>query len=234
MSKNKIIMIITIGTMCLILTAILFIQFRTVEETDITSIETMREADLRSELASWKTKYEDTLKRYTETEDNIKEYREKEQNNQEASEILQKDLDKANMLLGKTDVNGKGIVVTLSDNEFKDIEANDLILLINELRLAGAEAISINDERVILATDIITVNSKHILVNSKYVSSPYVVKAIGNQSYLESGLITKDYGYIDQIIKGSKKTAVVERQDNIDVLKYTGKMELKYAEEVKK
>lgn len=232
--RNKIIMIVTIGAMCMILTAVIYIQFKTVEETDITSIETMREADLRTELASWKTKYEETFKKYTETEENISEYREKEQSNQEATEVLEKDLEKANRILGKTDVKGKGIVVTLSDNEYKDIESYDLTQLVNELRLAGAEAISINDERIVSSTYIITVNGRHILINSKPVSSPYVVKAIGDQNYLESGLITKDYGYIDQIIKGSKKTATVERQDNIEILKYTGKMEFKYAEEVKK
>lgn len=232
--KNKIVMIVTIGVMVMILTAVILVQFKTVEETDITSIEMMRESDLRTELASWKTKYEETFKKYTEIETNINEYREKEQTNQEATEVLEKDLEKANMLLGKTDVKGKGIVVTLSDNEYKSIESYDLIQLVNELRLAGVEAISINDERIVNSTYIITVNGRNILVNSKPVSSPYVVKAIGNQNYLESGLITKDYGYIDRVIKGNKKTATVERQDNIQITKYTGKLELKYAEEVKK
>ena len=231
--KNKG-MILTIGVMCMILTAVMYIQFRTVEETDILAIENMREADLRAELASWKTKYEEVYKEYTEVETNISEYREKEQNNQEASELLKKDLEKSNKLLGKTNVKGKGIVVTLSDSEYKDIEGYDIIQLINELRLAGAEAISINDERIIGTSYIAVVEGRLILINGKFNSSPYVVKAIGNQNYLESGLTTKDYGYIDRIIKGSDKLAYVERQDNIEILKYTGKMELKYAEEVKK
>lgn len=232
--KNKVVITVTIGIMCLILTAVIYIQFKTVEETDITSIETMRESELRAELASWKTKYEDALKKYTEDTTMIEEYRQTEQDNQETSLLLAKELDKANLLLGKTNVKGKGIVVTLSDNELKDIESYDLVKLVNELRLAGAEAISINDERVIARTDIVTVNSTNILVNSKRIYSPYIIKAIGNQSYLESGLITKDYGFIDQTIRGNKKTGSVERQDNIEILKYSNKLELKYAEEVKK
>ena len=72
-----------------------------------------------------------------------------------------------------------------------------------------------------------------IVINGKKMSSPYVVKAIGDQSYLESGLTTKDTGYIDVYIKGNKKTATIERQNEIQILKYDGEMSLKYAEEVK-
>ena len=61
-NKGKMIMIITIGIMCVILTTVMFMQFKVVEETDITSIETMREAELRTEIASWKTKYEEMNK----------------------------------------------------------------------------------------------------------------------------------------------------------------------------
>lgn len=232
-NKGKMIMIITIGIMCVILTTVMFMQFKVVEETDITSIETMREAELRTEIASWKTKYEEMNKKYTETVTTINEYKEKEQNDQESTELLQKELEKANLLLGKTDVAGKGIVVTLTDNEYKDIEAYDLVQLVNELRLAGAEAISINDERIVATSDIAYINNTLIVINGKKMSSPYVVKAIGDQGYLESGLTTKDTGYIDVYIKGSKKTATIERQDEIQILKYDGEMNLKYAEEVK-
>ena len=45
------IMIITIGIMCVILTTVMFMQFKVVEETDITAIEAMREAGLRTEIA---------------------------------------------------------------------------------------------------------------------------------------------------------------------------------------
>ena len=54
--KAKITLIICIGFTALILTAVMFTQFKTVDQTDITAIETMREAELRTELSSWKTK----------------------------------------------------------------------------------------------------------------------------------------------------------------------------------
>ena len=228
--KGKLTMTITIGIMCTVLLYVMLVQFKTVEETDITEIENMREGELRTGVANWKTKYEDVSKKYEETTKTIREYEDKITNNQEASELLQEELERANMLLGKTDVQGEGIVITLSDNREKKIEIYDILQLINELKLAGAEAISINDERIIATTDIKEVNSMYIVVDGKRITSPYVVKAIGNQTYLESGLTTKDYGYIDRVIKAYDKTATVERQDNVKILKYAGEMKLQYAE----
>lgn len=228
--RGKLTMTITIGIMCTVLLYVMLVQFKTVEETDIAQIENMREAELRTEAASWKTKYEEINKKYEEVTQTIEEYENKIANNQEASELLQEELERANMLLGKTDVQGEGIVVTLSDNRERKIEIYDILQLINELNLAGAEAISINEERIIATTDIKEVNSMYIVIGGKRITSPYVVKAIGNQTYLESGLTTKDYGYIDRIIKGYDKTATVERQSNIKILKYAGEMKLQYAE----
>ena len=52
--KGKITVTITIGIACLALSIVMFMQFKLVNETDITSIENMREEELRTELATWK------------------------------------------------------------------------------------------------------------------------------------------------------------------------------------
>ena len=53
--------------------------------------------------------------------------------------------------MGLTDVTGEGVILTLTDTEdaLYTYTADDLIQLINELKYAGAEAISINDNRII-------------------------------------------------------------------------------------
>ena len=66
--KEKVIMIIIIGLLCFVLMAVMFMQFKIVNETDITSIETMRKSELTTELASWKQKYEETNSKYEETQ----------------------------------------------------------------------------------------------------------------------------------------------------------------------
>ena len=85
-------MIISIGAIALILTMVLFIQFKTVKETDITAIETMREAELRTELASWKAKYDEIAIKLQDTEDKISNYRNDIENNEKNSELLEQEL----------------------------------------------------------------------------------------------------------------------------------------------
>ena len=69
-------MSVIIGIICVILITVMFAQFKTVEETDITGIETAREAELQTMLSSWKTKYEETKAKNDETTSTLKTYQE--------------------------------------------------------------------------------------------------------------------------------------------------------------
>ncbi len=202
--KEKVILSISIGCAALILTMVMFTQFKTIEYTDIVALETMREAELRSELASWKSKYEEAEEKMEDTNQKIMEYQTQISSEQNATELLRQELIESQKTLGYTDVKGEGIVVTLENGEEK-VDRFDLISLINELKLAGAEAISINDERVIFKTDIALPTSEIFLINSKRISSPYNVKAIGEMKYLESAITIKN-GYLDQRKTERKKS----------------------------
>ena len=228
--KGKGTLTIVLALVCFVLSAVMFAQFKTVEKTDITSKEAMKESELRTTLSNWKTKYEETDKKLQETKTKIAEYKEKGENNQETLALLEQELKEANLLLGKTEVTGKGVVVTLSDNTENNIDIYDILQLLNELKLAGAEAISINGVRIVNSTDVALINNSYIKIDDNRLNSPYVVKAIGDPVKLESGLMQKDSGYMDKIIKAMDKTATVERQDNIVIPKYDGKMTIKYIE----
>jgi uncharacterized protein YlxW (UPF0749 family) len=101
MKKGKSPVIITIGIVCMILTAVIFIQFKTINQTDITSLEAMREEDLRAEITSVKTKYDEIAKEIEETKQTIKEYEEIVNSDKKASETLNKELQKSRDLLRK-------------------------------------------------------------------------------------------------------------------------------------
>jgi len=207
----------------------MFVQFNTIEQTDLANIATMRETEIREELAKWNTKYQDLEQKYEEDKVKLEEYKASLGTDVEAKALLEKELKQTNMLLGLTEVKGKGIEVKLMDNDEEDIEAYDLLELVNELRLAGAEAISINGERIVAMSEIVDINYSFIVVNGNRISSPYVVKAIGDQTYLESGLTAKEYGYMDNIIKGNGKTATLERVDSLVIPKYIGELKMEYA-----
>lgn len=94
-------MIITIGISCFALVLVMFMQFKIVNETDITSIENMREAELRTELANWKSKYEETNQKYEETTQKIEEYKQTSQSNEETEKLVDEELSQVNLSLGK-------------------------------------------------------------------------------------------------------------------------------------
>lgn len=231
LKKGKITMIITIAIACFALALVMTMQFKIVNETDITSIENMREAELRSELANWKSKYEETNAQYEETIQKINEYKETSQSNEETEALVDSELEQVNMLLGKTDVEGEGIEVTLrekEDDEIARINADDLLLIVNALKQAGAEAISINDERIVNMSDIVDINGTFIKVNGQRILAPYIIKAIGNQSYLESALIGNG-GHVDDMRKLGQDVSIT-KSNKITILKYNDEINTKYIE----
>ena len=222
MKKGKITMIITIGISCFALVLVMFMQFKIVNETDITSIENMREAELRTELANWKSKYEETTQK-------IEEYKQTSQSNEETEKLVDEELSQVNLSLGKTDVQGQGIEVTLRENESEEIariNGDDLLVIVNSLKMAGAEAISINDQRIINMSDIVDINETFIKVNGQRILAPYVIKAIGNSSYLETAL-TGNGGHVDEMKKIGQNISI-EKMNKVKILKYDGEIKTKY------
>lgn len=230
--RNKIIFSIILGVVCFILTMVIFLQFKTISQTDIISIESMREEELKQELSTYKTKYDEVVTKLEENNKKILEYEKSLSSEEEATNLINKELKESNDLIGKNSVQGEGIIITLTDTKDSKITANDLLTLMNELKQAGAEAISINDQRIVYNTYIVDINYTYISVNGKRIVSPYVVKAIGNTTYLESALSQKQYGYIDKML-AAKKSVVLERQSLIDIANYTGDLSFEYVKEEK-
>lgn len=226
--KGKIVMAISIGLSCFVLAMVMFMQFKVVNQTDITSIENMRESELRAELSNWKEKYEDVNTRNEELNKTLREYQDKEKSDNETSKLLQTELAQINLELGKTDVKGEGITITLKETNNTDtaITADDLLVIVNSLKLAGAEAISINEERVINTTDIVEINNSFIKVNGQRILAPYVIKAIGPQSYLESSLLGNG-GYADELKKNGYDVTI-EKGSKISIKKYEDELKSKY------
>lgn len=241
MKKGKYVMIITLSIVCFLLTMIIFMQFKVAKETKETNIDTMQEAELRQQLANWKTKYEETKTKTEEISKTLETYKKETTSDSKTKEALEAELKTLEQALGKTDVEGEGIIISLrekNENELAEDEfitpivAEDLIYIVNYLKDAGAEAISINNERIINSTDIVDIGEYvNIKINSNYIrTNNYEIKAIGNSSYLESSIFGKG-GYAEQLdISGIKATA--QKSNKVIINKYTGEIEKKYLEEV--
>lgn len=223
--KSKIIMIITIAIICILLTSVMFVQFKTVRVVERSGISDMRESELRSELTSWRSKTEEAEATLEENKKILEEYNKDIENDNSSLELLKSELSKLETSAGYTAVTGKGIEITVEDGEAA-VSAEDILLLIYELKYVGAEAISINDERYVTITDIVDVENKFIVVNGQRLVSPYTIKAIGDPSYLESAVNIKG-GYKDTM-EAEGKNVSYEVKDNIRIEKYNGVMEINY------
>ncbi len=230
--KGKITMIITIGIACFVLALVMTMQFKIVNEVDVTSIENMRQSELQTELANWRTKYEEVSEQYEEIQNMIEEYRNNRESSEETSNLLDSELEQINMTLGKTDVEGQGIIITMNEtdeNTSDDISSDDLLLIVNALKLAGAEAISINDERIINMSDIVYISAADIIrVNGERILAPYTIKAIGDSEYLESSLIGNG-GVVDEMRKRGLDITI-DREDSVTIYSYDGEITTKYIE----
>lgn len=101
------------------------------------------------------------------------------------------------MEAGLVAMQGPGLRVTLADNgDPPDAPANpgnyivhdyDLRVLVNALWAGGAEAIAVNGERLTVMSAIRCVGTT-VLVNSKRVSSPFVIEAVGDGAALDAAL----------------------------------------------
>ena len=189
----------------------------------------MREDELRTEISNFKQKIAEISGQLDETNAKISEYQEAIASNEQASDLLVQELDQQNNIIGKNAVKGSGVVITLTDTRAQKITAEDFRELVNELKIDGAEAISINGQRIVYDSYIVDIGNTFIRINGvESIVSPYVVKAIGDPTYLESGLSKKQYGYIDSKLEEGKDVTLT-RQDNIVIEKYNGDLNMEYA-----
>lgn len=230
--KNKRMIAIMAGIVTVLLVSTIFIQFKSVDSYKKSDIEGLREEDLKTQIAAYKTKYEETEQQYEENKNKIQEYKVTSDENKEASKILDQELEQSKALLGLTDLKGEGVIITLKDTNEAQFTSENLRYLINELKYAGAEAISINGNRVINLTDIVTINNTFIVINGNTrINSPYEVKVIGDRKYLTSTLNMKNSGFVD-LMKSSNLEVNVKESDNILIGKYTGSIKSNYIKEV--
>lgn len=142
--------------------------------------------------------------------------------------LLKEELEHYKMLCGYSSVKGIGITVTISDSDRKlkhgqnpnDLFVHDIdiLRLVNDLKKSGAEAIAINNERILSSTAI-KCSGATITINGITYGQPFIIKAIGSQEMLKSAVISPDsYGFLLRDVYGIN--IIIEEKSNIIVNKY--------------
>ena len=231
---------IVLGLMCLALTCGIFLQIRTVENLNVKVSQNYEENNLRAEVLKFKEKYDNELKQLEKAESELEKERENSTQNNADLEDAEISIKKANKMIGLSEVKGPGVIVTLKDSQkntanvmnVMDVIVHDIDILsvINELKNAGAEAISINDQRVV-TTSAILCDGNVVRINKEKVGVPFVIKAIGLPESLAA--LERPGGYLEYLRRYDIE-ASLEKSNDITIPKYTGKIEFNYAKNLDK
>lgn len=235
--KKELKVAIILGIMCLFLTAGIVIQINTVSNSSTTVGKTLVENELRDSVLRWKQKYENAYDKLEEKEKQLDSLREQVSNSDESYGALSNKLERYNLLLGNSELIGKGIIITLKDGDssvLKGIATDyvvhdaDLYEIVNALKNVGAEAISINDQRIVSKTSISCIGNV-VLINGEKVGVPYVIKAIGLPSKLY-GALTMPGGYVE-LLENAGVSVQIEQieKENVVIPKYNGIYKFEYA-----
>jgi len=230
---------LTLGIVCFILTIAISIQFKTIKDSNSTVSQTLTGNELRDQVLKWKEKYDKASKDLEKSENKLEEIRLQATQNDENALNKENEIKQDNVLLGLTDVSGSGIMITLKDNntvnrsslspldniELYLVHAGDLVEVVNALRNAGAEAISINGQRITNFTSIYCAGNV-VVVNGEKISSPVEIKAIGSPELLY-GSITIPGGYLE-LMKETGVMVEVNKADNISIGKYERVLNTQY------
>ena len=127
---------------------------------------------------------------------------------EKSSELLNEILLRRKMQAGYQKLQGKGVIIELMDSEEEAgdgenpnnllIHDQDILILLNDLKVAGAEALSVNGQRIVARSEI-KCSGATIIINGTTYGQPFIIKAIGDPKQLEAAVLSPDsYGDILQ------------------------------------
>ncbi|NLJ69889.1 MAG: DUF881 domain-containing protein [Clostridiaceae bacterium] len=197
MAKNKITIQLAIAFILIIAGFILGRHFLHVISEDHTTLNLAEIQEARLELAELQKVREDIETDYKNLRKELNNlwYEVIDEDDTQQLELLEQ-LTRTRQIAGLTEVKGNGVIVTVNDKENYDpledpieslIHDQNIIYLIDLLVNNGAQAISINDLRIVNSSHIFCIGTT-VLCNNQRTIPPYKIKAIGPQEQLEAAL----------------------------------------------
>lgn len=221
---------LAITLVSLILGIMLAAQFKNVQKVG-GNVSRQRTQELTEYIKKLEFDNESLGNQIKEYEDIIKKYE-----NASDDETLINELAKSKSQAGLLPMEGPGVVVNVDNLHIsgwdggsqivQNVHYDDLLRLVNELNAAGAEAIAINNERVISTTEIRNAGD-YIVINTNRHSVPFEIKAIGNPENLEAALklLGGVVENLSQILDIKIKT-----EQKISIPKYEGTINYRFAQ----
>lgn len=143
-----------------------------------------------------------------------------------------KSLNQKKAIAGLTKLNGSGVIIKLDDSKNSNVtdesivHASDLRDIITLLWASDAEAISINNQRVVINTAIDCIINT-ILINNVRITTPFQIEAIGDQRKMYENLTTN--GFLNDLKQRQVKQGIVfeiNRNSDITMPIYDGSYDI--------
>lgn len=157
-------------------------------------------------------------------------------------EYINGEIENLKLIGGMKDIKGSGIQIIIGDNESTEIIGNsiqddiihdsELQIILNDLKSAGAEAISINGQRVIYKSEV-KCGGPIIRINGRSSANPFIIDVIGDSKLLYASVTAKEsFGWTLKEVYNKK--VEVETRENIVIPKYNWiDSNFKYANPIK-
>lgn len=149
--------------------------------------ETMSEEELTRLISETSNQIQQQEQRRDELQEQLNSLQEASDKQQEAQRIAEQNEQTSGILSGRLPAEGEGVTIRVTHGSIEAVDAATMFSLIEELRNAGAEVIAINDVRVITQTYIAD-GEDGLICDGQPLSSPYVIKAIGDSQNLQNAV----------------------------------------------
>ncbi|MGI6669432.1 MAG: DUF881 domain-containing protein [Acetivibrionales bacterium] len=205
--------------LCILLGIMLALQYKSVNYyQSIAAYDNMRLEELKTELITLQNQKDSLQGRLEELENENKMYQEAKAGDSEATQQIQNNLKKARIFAGLETVKGKGVIITLDNySTFVRVRDFDILNVVNELRASGAQAISVNDERIVAMTEIRDAGS-YIMINGKRFKAPFTIKAIADPDALERSLTL--IGGVLENLESEMLQVSIKKSDEVVINKF--------------
>lgn len=181
------------------------------------------------------------IQQYEKYHSKLLKYKNNEENETQVTNSINEELNENNIILGKVEVQGQGIKINLNDADTKEIENSigyekdlrlvhntDIIQVLNDLKNSGAEAISINGERIVDKTEVYC-SGPFLRINGIKIMAPFSIYAIGNKGVLYNYMMS-DENFLKTLIM-RKLYVNVEQSSEIKIPAYSGEQKVEFMKE---
>lgn len=237
MKKNKVkilILLVSVG-LGIFISTMMKSSFEYYAPATLSSLETTQK-----EIKSIKNEIDILKDIVDEKEKELKSLNNLSYNDERIEDKLRLDIDSNKTIIGDLPLKGPGIVIKMYDNPTEDIVGDigdyvihdiDVLNILNDLRVAGAEAISINGERVITSSAL-KCGGPIIRINGISVGTPFIIRAIGDPKLLMAS-VNAPWTYGEALKNTYGIGFEAETKNEIYIAAYSGELSFKYANPIR-